>query len=288
MNRNRWTIWGAVLALFFVCMGVGVASASAHTPSGGASCEGYFVKAVSYESRNTNIISSTFDGVTTSRQFATNDQITGSWPQDGVSHTWSGFVHTNNTNQAYSKDYGPITLTCGPPPPPSQHETRSSKTTPTCKNPIVTTTTEARDETFAWDGSQYVGTWSPWHVTSVTKTRAHVSGCTVSRHAHVSVSVTDKCNCFMDKVKFFWNSDKVRLRVTHPTRTTWVAHVRGLHVGNKQFLLPKHLNGDWGWAKTQTYTVHTTNVPCPCHLTHSCPQNGPPHHSCKTLACKLS
>jgi len=108
------------------------------------------------------------------------------------------------------------------------------------------------------------------------------------RHAHASAQVTDKCNCFMDKVRFFWNHDKVRGHVTHPNRTTWVAHLTGKKVGNVQYLLPNRINGSHGWAKHQRYVVHTTNKPCPCHKTHSCPRHGPPHHHCPTLTARLS
>lgn len=102
------------------------------------------------------------------------------------------------------------------------------------------------------------------------------------KHAHVGVHVTDKCNCFMDKVRFHWNSKKVQVHVTHPNRTTWKAAASGKKVHGVQYLLPKRLNGHTGWAKVRYYTVHTTNVKCPCHITHTCPHNGPPHHHCPT------
>lgn len=101
-------------------------------------------------------------------------------------------------------------------------------------------------------------------------------------HAHAGAHVKDECNCFRDKVTFSWNHGKVRGHVTHPNRTTWILHAHGKRVGNKQFLLPSRLNGNHGWSVNQTYPVHTTNVKCPCHITHTCPHNGPPHHHCPT------
>lgn len=282
MTRNSKR---AAIVLFFVLLlsAIGISIAQAHTPNGGATCDGYFVTATNYEARDTNIISSTFDGVTTSRQFATHDSITGSWPQDGVPHTWSGYVHTSNRNAAYSHDYGPITLTCGPPPPVEQHQYMQTSTTPTCKNRTVTTTYYERDETFTWDGQEYVGTWSDWYVINQTTKTVHVKNCVVKRHAHVRVHITDKCNCFMDKVVMH-HGQNVLVQAHHPSRLTWKFKVTGKRVGNKQYLLPNHMNGSHGWAKVQWYTVHTTNVPCPCHITHTCHHSGPPHHHCPTAA----
>ena len=279
-----------ILAPLLIASGLvlGIQAASdAHTPKGYATCDGYYVTATSYESRNTNTISSTFDGVTTQRNFATSDSITGPWPQDGVAHTWSGFVHTNNSNPAYSKDYGPITLTCGPPPPPSQHQTRTHSTKPTCKHPFVIKTTEARDKTFAWDGTKYVGTWSAWYQTSRTKTKVDLTK-QCARHTMVRDRITEKCNCWRDKVLFF-HGPAVKLKVTHPSRLVWIAHATGKVINGHQYLLPSKIGGHSGWAKTQTYRVKTTNTPCPCKKTHTCHRAGPKHqhHSCKT-ACKLN
>jgi len=267
-----------------------IQKASAHTPSGGASCDGYFVKATNYESRNTNYISSTFDGTEVKRQFATNDQITGTWPQDAKPHTWSGYVHTNNSNPAYSKDYGPITLTCGTQP---QDDVRyRDVTNPVdCRRHTITTLHEksTRSYTFDYQTSTWVaGDWSPWAIVSAVRVHTNQGNCTFYRHAHVRVHVTDKCNCWRDKVVMFGNHDKVRIHKSHPTRLTWKFTVVGKKIGNKQYQLPRRIGGSHGWANVQYYTVHTTNKDCPCHLHHNCPPSNtqPPHHHCKGICHK--
>ncbi len=359
-TKQRWTLVAFALSLIaaMVTM-VGVSSASAHTPSGGATCDGYFVKAVSYESKDTNTIESKFDGVETKRNFATSDQITGSWPQDGIAHTWSGYVHTTNSNQGYSKNYGPITLTCGSLPkdadyavattpgtcdtqgsatvtklvnatapaldqtvgthnstatsiqnhrfsnngttktvtytiepkdvsqhcfvqPPDEHQYKNHSTKPNCKDRFITTTYEQRDRSYYWDGTAYVpGAWSAWYVTSTSTVKVVVKHCVINRHANTRVTVVDKCNCFMDKVTLHHGSN-VRVHETHPTKLTWIFKVTGKTVKldngkSIQYLLPSKINGSHGWAKTQTYKVHTTNVACPCHKTHTCHHATQPH-----------
>lgn len=181
--------------------------------------------------------------------------------------------------------------------PADEKETRDVSTLPNCKKHTVTTKHQSRTrEINVWDDvtHEYTpGPWTAWVTDSTSTRHTNVHECQtikLPKHAHVTVHVTDKCNCFMDKVQFSGNANQTRIQVTHPNRLTWVAHVTGLKVNGKQFLLPSRINGNSGWSVHQNYTVHTTNVKCPCHKTHTCPVNGPPHHHCKTDAnvCKLN
>ncbi|MEO6604196.1 MAG: hypothetical protein ABIN55_01160 [Aeromicrobium sp.] len=127
-------------------MFVGVSSASAHTPTVGATCDGVTVSASGYESGDTNTLSvSVSGGGSDSKSFSTSGSATASVPQDGVAHTYTAFVHTTNGNAAYSKDFSGTVGPCGTPTKPDDTvEHRDVVGEPNCTTHTVTTAHESR------------------------------------------------------------------------------------------------------------------------------------------------
>lgn len=123
----------SLLAVGLVALGLPVliaGSASAHTPSMNASCRGVTVTGTSYESANVNTLGIRIDGgAWTTKAFSVNDSLTVAVPQDGDTHTYNAYVHTNNANPAYSHDYSGTVGPCG-----DKHVTAAlwDKTDPTC------------------------------------------------------------------------------------------------------------------------------------------------------------
>ncbi|HEX7716987.1 MAG TPA: LPXTG cell wall anchor domain-containing protein [Marmoricola sp.] len=123
----------SVLVVALVAIGVPLlvaGPASAHTPNIVTDCHSITVKGDSYESQNYNTLGIKIDdGDWTTKQFWTSGTLTVSLPQDGQLHTYQAYVHTNNPNQAYSKDYSGTIRACG-----TTHVTAVlwTKTDPTC------------------------------------------------------------------------------------------------------------------------------------------------------------
>ena len=108
----------SALAVGLIALGVPLLTmgpASAHTPAVSASCSGITVTGTSYESGDTNTLGIQIDGGTwTTKNFSTSGSLTVPVPQDDARvHSWKAYVHTSNSNAAYSKDYSGSVGPCG-------------------------------------------------------------------------------------------------------------------------------------------------------------------------------
>jgi hypothetical protein len=108
----------SALAVGLIALGVPLLTmgpASAHTPAVSASCSGITVTGTSYESGDTNILGIQIDGGPwTTKTFSTSGSLTVPVPQDDAQvHSWTAYVHTSNSNAAYSKDYSGSVGPCG-------------------------------------------------------------------------------------------------------------------------------------------------------------------------------
>ena len=100
----------SMLAVGLVAFGLplmAISPASAHTPAISVGCSGVTVSGSGYESQNTNFLGIQVDGgAWTTKTFATSGSLSVPIPQnDGLVHTWKAYVHTSNSNLAYSHDY---------------------------------------------------------------------------------------------------------------------------------------------------------------------------------------
>ncbi|MCW2751786.1 MAG: hypothetical protein JWR83_2896, partial [Aeromicrobium sp.] len=137
---------GIVSTLVGALMFVGISSASAHTPSVSATCDGVTVSGVNYEAGDTNTLSvSVSGGGSDSKTFSTAGSATASVPQDGVAHTYTAYVHTTNANAAYSHDYSGSVGPCGAPTKPADTvEHRDLTGDANCTTHTVTTEHQSR------------------------------------------------------------------------------------------------------------------------------------------------
>lgn len=117
MNKPKSNLLRSMLVIGLIALGVPLATmsaASAHTPNLTKSCAGITVSGSSYEAINTNTLGIRIDGGSwTTKTFAVSDSLTVAVPQDGLVHTYDAYVHTTNTNTAYSHDYFGVVGPCG-------------------------------------------------------------------------------------------------------------------------------------------------------------------------------
>lgn len=120
----------AVALLVLAGLFVGTEHASAHTPAGGADCvAGVHAEGHSYDAADTNTVSVSLDGVTSSHQFTTDGTEHLSIPQDGLPHAWSWSVTTSNPDPAFSAS-GSGSITCGTVVTPTPTPTAPPTTVP--------------------------------------------------------------------------------------------------------------------------------------------------------------
>lgn len=148
--RDRLTATLAMIGVLVMSSGLVVVtagSASAHTPKFTATCSGVTAKATSYESKDTNTLSVTLDGVTKTKSFSTDGELTVPVPQDGEVHAWSASVTTTNSNPSYSKSDSGNVGPCG------------SKIKITAPAPKLTPPTCEKDGAVEWPAFDH-GSWT--------------------------------------------------------------------------------------------------------------------------------
>lgn len=117
--NKRTTIGVALLAIMTALLvGLGIKSASAHTPSLVANCDGITVTATNYEKKDQNAIMIMIDDSYVTYPFEKNGSETRIIPNDGLPHEWSAAVTTSNKNPKFSKSWDRQWMTCGEVEPP--------------------------------------------------------------------------------------------------------------------------------------------------------------------------
>lgn len=140
----------AVVAALAVAVVFGfMAVSSAHTPSGGASCDqGVWAQGSSYEAGDTNTLTVSVDGVSHSETFGTDGYLAAPIPDDGEGHTWAWSVETTNPDPAFTASDSGV-ITCGDIPPtetPTPTTTPTPSDTPTPTEPPTPTDTPTPTE----------------------------------------------------------------------------------------------------------------------------------------------
>lgn len=267
-----------------MALGIGYApTASAHTTTGGASCAKAWVHPTKYDGNRQNHWSLTVGGVTHSGTFGSETYQEIAVPQDYQVYDWSYDVVGWNGKYHFS-DSGKVGP-CGTPPtcetqpspqlcaqPPADVTHGESTDKPDCVDRTLTTHHWTVTTEYVWSTTQMK--WVPGEPVRAEDADTVVNLTNVEcppvvppkkpKHTVPHTKVNDDCNCYRDSVVL--RGKHFSFRQSHPDKTTWIFHVKA----DKRYLLPSKIGGHSGWARTQVYTVHTTNKVCPCRKNHTC------------------
>ena len=106
--------------------------ATAHVPSGSASCSGAVVSVASY-AHPVTIHVDVADGGSETKTVTGAGSVTAAVPQDGEVHGWSGYAHgtEGEASQEYGGTVGPCGEKASPPPAPTPAPPTATPTVPT-------------------------------------------------------------------------------------------------------------------------------------------------------------